>query len=98
MFYRVPQGVQCAALSCTPCTGECCHSMQGTILNSGHADVIKRSISKRSQKTGDRFKKNFDDNLYGAEQMEVSYNRQPQPVDVAGNKKQTGSLKSIKST
>lgn len=56
------------------------------------------NVSKRSQKTGDRFKKNFDDNLYGAEQMEVSYNRQPQPVDVAGNKKQTGSLKSIKST
>jgi hypothetical protein len=56
------------------------------------------NVSKRSQKTGDRFKKNFDDNLYGAEQMEVSYNRQPQPVDVAGSKKQAGSLKSIKST
>lgn len=56
------------------------------------------NVSKRSQKTGDRFKKNFDDNLYGAEQMEVSYNRQPQPVDVAGSKKQTGSLKNIKST
>lgn len=56
------------------------------------------NVSKRSQKTGDRFKKNFDDNLYGAEQMEVSYNRQPQPVDVAGSKKQSGSLKSIKST
>jgi hypothetical protein len=56
------------------------------------------NVSKRSEKTGDRFKKNFDDNLYGAEQMEVSYNRQPQPVDVAGSKKQAGSLKSIKST
>ena len=56
------------------------------------------NVSKRSQKVGDRFKKNFDDNLYGAEQMEVSYNRQPQPVDVAGSKKQAGSLKSIKST
>ena len=56
------------------------------------------NVSKRSTKTGDRFKKNFDDNLYGAEQMEVSYNRQPQPVDVAGSKKQTGSLKSIKSS
>ena len=44
------------------------------------------------------YKKNFDNNLYGAEQMEVSYNRQPQPVDVAGSKKQAGSLKSIKST
>ena len=56
------------------------------------------NVSKRSEKVGDRFKKNFDDNLYGAEQMEVSYNRQPQPVDVAGSKKQAGSLKSIKST
>jgi hypothetical protein len=56
------------------------------------------NVSKRSTKVGDRFKKNFDDNLYGAEQMEVSYNRQPQPVDVAGSKKQAGSLKSIKST
>lgn len=56
------------------------------------------NVSKRSEKVGDRFKKNFDDNLYGAEQMEVSYNRQPQPVDVAGSKKQAGSLKSIKSS
>jgi hypothetical protein len=56
------------------------------------------NVSKRSEKVGERFKKNFDDNLYGAEQMEVSYNRQPQPVDVAGSKKQAGSLKSIKST
>jgi hypothetical protein len=56
------------------------------------------NVSKRSEKTGARFKKNFEENLYGAEQMEVSYNRQPQPVDVAGSKKQAGSLKSIKST
>jgi len=56
------------------------------------------NVSKRSEKVGERFKKNFDDNLYGAEQMEVSYNRQPQPVDVAGSKKQAGSLKSIKNT
>ena len=55
------------------------------------------NVSKRSEKTGERFKKNFEENLYGAEQMEVSYNRQPQPVDVAGSKKQAGSLKSIKS-
>ena len=54
------------------------------------------NVSKRSEKVGDRFKKNFDDNLYGAEQMEVSYARQPQPVDVAGSKKQAGSLKSIR--
>jgi hypothetical protein len=55
------------------------------------------NVSKRSEKVGDRFKKNFDENLYGAEQMNVSYKRQPQPVDVAGSKKQNGSLKSIKS-
>ena len=54
------------------------------------------NVSKRSEKVGERFKKNFDDNLYGAEQMEVSYARQPQPVDVAGSKKQAGSLKSIR--
>ena len=56
------------------------------------------NVSKRSEKVGDRFKKNFDDNLYGAEQMNVSYKRQPQPVDIAGSKKQNGSLKSIKSS
>ena len=55
------------------------------------------NVSKRSEKTGDRFKKNFDENLYGAEQMNVSYKRQSQPVDVAGSKTQKGSLKSIKS-
>ena len=54
------------------------------------------NVSKRSEKVGDRFKKNFDENLYGAEQMNVSYKRQAQPVDVAGSKKQNGSLKSIK--
>jgi hypothetical protein len=51
------------------------------------------NVSKRSEKVGERFKKNFDDNLYGAEQMNVSYKRQPQPVDIAGENKQTGGLK-----
>ena len=51
------------------------------------------NVSKRSEKVGERFKKNFDDNLYGAEQMNVSYKRQPQPVDIAGDKKQSGGLK-----
>jgi hypothetical protein len=54
------------------------------------------NVSKRSTKVGEKFKKNYDENLYGAEQMNVSYKRQPQPVDVAGSKKQNGSLKSIK--
>ena len=51
------------------------------------------NVSKRSKKVGDRFKKNFDENLYGAEQMNVSYKRQPQPVDIAGEKKESGGLK-----
>jgi len=51
------------------------------------------NVSKRSEKVGERFKKNFDDNLYGAEQMNVSYKRQSQPVDIAGDKKQSGGLK-----
>jgi hypothetical protein len=51
------------------------------------------NVSKRSEKVGDRFKKNFDENLYGAEQMNVSYKRQPQPVDIAGEKKESGGLK-----
>jgi hypothetical protein len=54
------------------------------------------NVSKRSTKVGDRFKKNFDDNIYGAEQMNASYKRQPQPVDVAGTKKDNKSLKSIR--
>ena len=45
---------------------------------------------------GERFMKNFEDNLYGAEQMNVSYKRQPQPVDVGGTDKVDGSLKSIR--
>ncbi len=54
------------------------------------------NVSKRSEKTGERFKKNFDDNLYGAEQMFGSYKRQPQPVDTAGSEKLDGSLSSIR--
>jgi hypothetical protein len=47
-------------------------------------------------KVGDRFKKNYDENLYGAEQMKASYKRQPQPVEVEGQGKSKGSLKSKK--
>jgi hypothetical protein len=56
------------------------------------------NVSKRSTKVGDRFKKNFDENLYGAEQMNASYKRQPAPVDIAGDKREKGSLKSKKSS
>ena len=47
-------------------------------------------------KVGDRFKKNYDENLYGAEQMKASYKRQPQPVEIEGNGKTSGTLKSKK--
>ena len=47
-------------------------------------------------KVGDKFAKNFDENLYGAEQMKASYKRQPQPVEIEGQGKSKGSLKSKK--
>lgn len=50
------------------------------------------NVSKRSEKTGERFKKNFDENLYGNEQQKGSYKRQSQPVDIAGDKRQSGGL------
>jgi hypothetical protein len=43
--------------------------------------------------TGDKFYKNYEENLYGAEQLEASYKRQSQPVDVAGETTQKGSIK-----
>jgi 6-pyruvoyl-tetrahydropterin synthase len=42
--------------------------------------------------------KNYKDNLYGAEQLEASYKRQSQPVEVAGEVTQKGGLKSKKSS
>jgi hypothetical protein len=45
---------------------------------------------------GERFYKNFKDNLYGQEQMNASYKRQPQPVDQAGEETERGTLKSKK--
>lgn len=44
-------------------------------------------------KVGDRFMKNYEENLYGIEQSDASYKRQSQPVDVAGDVKKTGKLK-----
>ncbi len=53
------------------------------------------NVSKRSVEVGERFKKNFDENLYGAEQQKASYKRQPQEtIEVAGEGKTKGSLKS----
>ena len=45
-------------------------------------------------KTGEKFYNNFKDNLYGQEQQKASYKRQTQPVDQAGEKTESGSLKS----
>ena len=42
---------------------------------------------------GEKFLKNFKDNLYGQEQQDASYKRQPQPVDQAGEETERGSLK-----
>jgi ribosomal protein L25 (general stress protein Ctc) len=46
---------------------------------------------------GKKFYKNYKDNLYGAEQMKASYKRQPQPIEIAGDEKSKGSLKSLTS-
>ena len=43
-------------------------------------------------KVGDKFYKNFEDNVYGAEQMNASYKRYPQPVDQAGESTEQGAL------
>jgi len=43
--------------------------------------------------TGEKFFKNYKDNLYGQEQQQASYKRQPQPVDQAGEHTERGSLK-----
>lgn len=47
---------------------------------------------------GEKFMKNYKDNLYGAEQQNASYKRVNQPVDVAGETKESGSLKKAKSS
>ena len=47
-------------------------------------------------KVGEKFLKNYKENLYGQEQMTASYKRQSQPVDMAGDDTESGSLKSKK--
>ena len=42
---------------------------------------------------GKKFKKNYDENLYGIEQAEGSYKRVTQPVDQAGEGTTTGKLR-----
>ena len=45
---------------------------------------------------GEKFYKNFEENLYGQEQADASYKRYSQPVDIAGDDTEEGSLKSKK--
>ena len=48
-------------------------------------------------KTGEKFKKNYDENLYGQEQMNASYKRYPQDtIEVAGDVTKKGSIKGKK--
>ena len=42
--------------------------------------------------TGEKFYKNYEENLYGAEQRNASYKRVPQPVEMAGEGKTKGGL------
>ena len=46
---------------------------------------------------GEKFYKNYKDNLYGAEQMNASYKRQPQPIEIAGEETTEGDMKTLKS-
>lgn len=45
---------------------------------------------------GERFFKNYKENVYGNEQQKASYKRQSQPVETAGEKTNSGGLKSKK--
>lgn len=47
-----------------------------------------------ASEVGKKFMKNYKENLYGAEQADASYKRQPQPVDLAGEETSSGNLKS----
>jgi hypothetical protein len=72
--------------------------LKGSSTN-GNAQVDKDGKALGNvvpSEVGERFYKNFKDNLYGQEQMSASYKRQPQPVDQAGEDTERGSLKSKK--
>jgi hypothetical protein len=61
----------------------------------GNAQVDKDGKSLGNvtpDEVGKRFKKNYDENLYGIEQAEGSYKRVTQPVDVAGDNTKQGKL------
>ena len=56
-----------------------------------YANAVKTDV-------GDKFYKNYEDNLYGAEQTKASYKRQNQPVDIAGEVTPKSGKKSGKKT
>jgi hypothetical protein len=65
----------------------------------GNAQVDKNGKALGNvvpSEVGERFMKNYKDNVYGAEQMSASYKRYPQPVDMAGEKTESGNLKQKK--
>ena len=74
--------------------------IKGQIVGSsknGNAQVDKDGKALGNvvpSEVGERFYKNFKENLYGQEQQSASYKRQPQPVDQAGETTERGSLKS----
>lgn len=57
--------------------------------STGNAQVAGNAIPSN---TGKKFMKNYKENLYGAEQADASYARQPQPVDFAGEETSEGAL------
>jgi hypothetical protein len=54
-----------------------------------YANAVKTEV-------GEKFYKNYEENLYGAEQTKASYKRQNQPVDIAGETTPKTSKKSSK--
>ena len=56
-----------------------------------YANAVKTEV-------GEKFYKNYEENLYGAEQMKASYKRQNQPVDIAGEVTPKSGKKSGKKT
>jgi hypothetical protein len=48
-------------------------------------------------KVGEKFLKNYKENVYGVEQQKASYKRQPMPVEKAGEETTKGNLKKLKS-
>ena len=54
-----------------------------------YANAVKTEV-------GEKFYKNYEENLYGAEQMKASYKRQNQPVDIAGETTPKSNKKSSK--